>query len=40
MKLWAILAILCTVLGAQEFRATISGHVFDSSGAAVPDAKV
>ncbi len=25
---------------AQEFRATISGHVFDSSGAAIPGAKI
>src|SRR5262245_8532538 len=40
MKLWAFLALLCTVAGAQEFRTTISGHVFDSSGAAVPGAKV
>ena len=28
------------VLQAQEFRATISGYVYDSSGAAVPNAKV
>lgn len=40
MKLWASLAILCTGLIAQDFRTTISGHVFDSSGAAVPGAKV
>src|SRR5262245_3641842 len=37
------LALLC-LYGlpalAQDFRATISGHVFDSSGAAVPNAKV
>jgi hypothetical protein len=34
------LLILCSAAVAQEFRATISGHVFDASGAAVPDAKV
>jgi len=32
--------LLCAAAFAQEFRATISGHVFDSSGAAVPAAKV
>ena len=32
--------VLCSVLAAQEFRATISGHVFDASGAAVPNVKI
>jgi hypothetical protein len=32
--------LLCSAAFAQEFRATISGHVFDSSGAAVPGAKI
>jgi hypothetical protein len=31
---------LCAGLSAQDFRATISGHVLDSSGAAVPNAKI
>jgi hypothetical protein len=35
-----ILLMLCGVLPAQEFRATISGHVLDSTGAAVPNAKI
>ncbi len=34
------LLLLCGVLSAQEFRATISGHVLDSSGGAVPNAKI
>jgi hypothetical protein len=34
------LLLLCAGLCAQEFRATISGHVLDSSGAAVPNAKI
>src|SRR5690349_2301219 len=32
--------LLCSFATAQEFRATISGHVLDSSGAAVPGAKI
>ena len=33
--------LLCAgLLSAQEFRATISGYVYDSSGAAVPNAKI
>ncbi len=38
-----ILSLLClsvTVATAQEFRATLSGHVLDASGAAVPGAKI
>jgi len=34
-----LLAVIVCLYG-QEFRATISGHVFDSSGAAVPSAKI
>ena len=32
--------LVCAVLPAQEFRATISGHVYDSSGSAVPTARI
>src|SRR6266545_2897082 len=35
-----LLCLLSSLASAQEFRATISGHVFDSTGAAVPNAKV
>ena len=35
--LLCLLAALCV---AQEFRATISGHVLDASGAAVPNVKI
>lgn len=39
--LLALLCVLCFgIASAQEFRATISGKVFDSSGAAVPGAKI
>jgi len=31
---------MASFLPAQEFRSTISGHVFDASGAAVPNAKI
>src|SRR5215203_3285057 len=38
---WASMGLLCAgLLSAQEFRATISGYVYDSSGAAVPNAKI
>src|SRR5712692_6283193 len=40
LAVFAVLFILVAGLSAQEFRATISGHVFDSSGSAVPNAKV
>ncbi len=40
LKLWTVSVILCGLAAAQEFRATISGHVFDSTGAAVPNTKV
>ncbi|MEZ5398153.1 MAG: TonB-dependent receptor [Bryobacteraceae bacterium] len=36
----AAVCLLTLIAGAQEFRATISGHVLDSSGAAVPNAKI
>ncbi|HEY3439124.1 MAG TPA: carboxypeptidase regulatory-like domain-containing protein [Paludibaculum sp.] len=42
-RLVLVLALLCLVASlapAQEFRATISGHVYDASGGAVPGAKV
>ncbi|MGH9628128.1 MAG: carboxypeptidase-like regulatory domain-containing protein, partial [Bryobacteraceae bacterium] len=32
--------LLPCFLAAQEFRATISGHVYDASGAGVPNAKI
>jgi hypothetical protein len=35
-----MLFVLCAGLIAQDFRSTISGHVLDSSGAAVPNAKI
>ncbi|HYO80261.1 MAG TPA: carboxypeptidase regulatory-like domain-containing protein [Bryobacteraceae bacterium] len=38
---WVAACLMCASLAsAQEFRATISGYVFDSTGAAVPNAKV
>src|SRR5689334_23367426 len=40
LSLFLVLVLLCSVATAQEFRATISGHVLDSSGAAVPGAKI
>jgi hypothetical protein len=40
LTLLSLFVFLCATLSAQEFRSTISGHVFDSSGAAVPNAKV
>jgi phosphatidate phosphatase APP1 len=36
----SILVLLCSLLTAQEFRATVSGHVYDASSAAVPNVKV
>ena len=36
----SLLVVFCTALTAQEFRSTISGHVLDSSGGAVPGAKI
>jgi hypothetical protein len=39
-KLLFLFVLLCLMLPAQEFRATISGHVYDASGAAVPNVKV
>ena len=40
LKRLLLASLLCFVLNAQEFRATISGHVLDSSGASVPGTKV
>lgn len=40
LKRLLLATLLCSVLHAQEFRATISGHVIDSSGANVPAAKI
>lgn len=44
MKYWlyagAILVQFCALLSAQEFRATLSGTVMDSSGSAIPNAVV
>jgi hypothetical protein len=39
-KIIIVLLCLLAALSAQEFRSTISGHVYDSSGAAVPNAKL
>ena len=36
----AILILFCCTLPAQEFRSNITGHVLDSSGAAVPNVKI
>lgn len=38
-SLSALLLLGCSAFG-QEFRATISGHVYDSTGSAVPNAKI
>ena len=35
-----VLLFVCTQLPAQEFRATIAGHVYDSSGASVAGAQI
>jgi hypothetical protein len=37
---WCVFFLLTASLSAQEFRATISGHVLDASGSAVPNARV
>src|SRR5437867_9466905 len=42
-KMATMLTLLCLVSMpalAQDFRTTISGHVFDSSGGAVPNVKI
>jgi hypothetical protein len=39
-RLFGLLLLVLAALPAQEFRSTISGRVFDSSGAAVPNAKL
>src|SRR5947209_8735985 len=42
-KLATMMSLLClcaSLAPAQEFRSTISGHVTDASGSAVPNAKV
>ena len=36
----AVAILAGTQLPAQEFRATISGHIYDTSGSAVPNAKI
>src|SRR5215510_2262480 len=36
----ALLALVCTSLCAQEFRATVSGRVTDPSGAVIAGAKI
>ncbi len=36
----SLLCLLASLAWAQEFRATISGHVSDASGASVPSAKI
>jgi len=37
---FGVLVLTLAPLGAQDFRATITGHVTDQTGAAVPDAQV
>jgi hypothetical protein len=37
---FSLLCLLVSQAFSQDFRATISGHVFDASGAAVPSAKI
>ena len=39
-SLTVLLCLLAVGAWAQEFRATISGHVYDATGAAVPNVKV
>jgi Carboxypeptidase regulatory-like domain len=34
------LFVLCSIISAQEFRATLGGHVTDPSGAVVPNATI
>ena len=36
----ALLCLLAWMAPAQDYRATISGHVYDPSGAAVPNVKI
>ena len=38
--IFSMLLVSAVTLWSQEFRATIAGHVFDTSSAAVPGAKV
>jgi hypothetical protein len=40
LGLLSVPLLLCCALQAQEFRATISGHVLDATGSAVPGAKI
>ncbi|HEY3839437.1 MAG TPA: carboxypeptidase-like regulatory domain-containing protein [Bryobacteraceae bacterium] len=40
MKILSALLVIAAVLSAQEFRGTFSGTVTDSSGAAIPKAKI
>ncbi len=40
LRCFVLLTALTGILCAQEFRATIAGHVTDPSGAAVPSAKI
>jgi hypothetical protein len=40
LTLLSLFLLLCAAVSAQEFRSTISGHVLDSSGAAVPGTKI
>ncbi|MCC6389723.1 MAG: carboxypeptidase regulatory-like domain-containing protein, partial [Bryobacterales bacterium] len=40
MRLVSLSAVFCSLMAAQEFRATISGEVTDPTGAAIEGAKV
>jgi len=40
LLLVSLLTFAATITTAQDFRATISGHVYDPSGAAIPGAKI
>ncbi len=40
LRLWCLFTVLCALASAQDFRATITGQILDSSGASVPNATV
>src|SRR5262249_42276795 len=40
LRLLLAMVLLCVCVSAQEFRATISGHIFDSTNSAVPNVKI
>ncbi len=40
MKLWIFLSLMASTLHAQEFRATLTGHVVDPSDAPIPGVEI